>query len=171
MLTGTCQYDRVLHMPKLSQAATAWSELVIEVFRLNGLALEAGDRLTAPARLTSARWQVLGVVEHGPATVSHVARTMGLTRQTVQQTADALARAGFVEYADNPHHRTARLIAMTEAGRSALREVEVRHAAWANRLSKRMDPGALVATVASLRQARKVLEEDAAPPARRSRKV
>lgn len=152
-------------MAKLTAAATALSDLVIEVFRLNGLALEAGDRLTRPAGLTSARWQVLGVVDHGPATVSAVARTMGLTRQSVQQVADALERDGFVAYADNPHHRTAKLITMTAAGREALRQVEARHAAWANRLGARLDGATLQATVDVLREVRQVLEEDAAAPA------
>ena len=157
-------------MARLTAAATAFSELVIEVFRVNGLALEAGDELARPAGLTSARWQVLGVVDHGPAPVSNVARTMGLTRQSVQQIADALERDGFVEYVDNPHHRTARLIAMTAAGREALRQVEARHAAWADRLGKRLDLSSLFAAVDALREARRALEEEASPPARRARK-
>ncbi|MGK3984509.1 MarR family winged helix-turn-helix transcriptional regulator [Sorangium sp. So ce136] len=157
-------------MARLTAAATAFSELVIEVFRLNGLALEAGDLLARPAGLTSARWQVLGVVDHGPAPVSNVARTMGLTRQSVQQIADALEREGFIEYVENPHHRTARLIAVTAAGREALRQVEARHAAWADRLGKQLDLSSLRATVDALRQARQVIEDDAASPARPARK-
>ncbi|WP_433926220.1 MarR family winged helix-turn-helix transcriptional regulator [Sorangium cellulosum] len=157
-------------MAKLTAAATAFSELVVEVFRVNGLALEAGDLLARPAGLTSARWQVLGVVDHGPAPVSNVARMMGLTRQGVQQIADALQREGFVEYVENPHHRTAKLISMTEAGREALRQVEARHAAWADRLGKRIDPSSLRAAVDALRQARQALEEDASSPARPARK-
>ncbi|AUX23908.1 MarR family transcriptional regulator [Sorangium cellulosum] len=158
-------------MARLTPAATAFSELLIEVFRLNGLALEAGDRLAKPAGLTSARWQVLGVVDHGPAPVSNVARTMGLRRQSVQQVADALERDGFIEYVDNPHHRTARLIALTAAGRAALREVEARHATWANRLGKRLDLEGLRAAVDALRGARRALEEEDAPsPRRRARK-
>lgn len=53
-------------MPQLTLEALAFSELILEVFRLNWLLLDAGDALSAPAGLTSARWQVLGVVEHGP---------------------------------------------------------------------------------------------------------
>lgn len=158
-------------MAKLTPGAAALTELVLEVFRLNGLVLEAGDRLAKPSGLTSARWQVLGVVDHTPAPVSHVARTMGLTRQSVQQVADALARDGFVEYVDNPHHRTAKLIALTPAGREVLRQVEARHAAWANRLGKQLDLADLRAAVDGLRKVQKLLEEDAEPPpARRAGK-
>nr|QKW93679.1 regulatory protein MarR [Vitiosangium cumulatum] len=151
-------------MSKLKPSALLLSELLIEVFHLNGLALAAGEVLSNPSGLTSARWQVLGVVDHGPAPVANVARTMGLTRQSVQLTADALERDGFIEYVDNPHHRRARLIAITETGRKALREVEARHATWANRLGKRIDLETLRATVEGLRRAREVLEQDTATP-------
>jgi DNA-binding MarR family transcriptional regulator len=150
-------------MAKLTPAATAFSELVIEVFRVNGLALGAGDLLGQPAGLTSSRWQVLGVVDHGPAPVSNVARLMGLTRQSVQLTADALERDGFIEYVENPHHRRAKLIAITAAGRKALRRVEERHALWADRLGKRLRLAGLRATLEGLRQVREALELDTSP--------
>jgi DNA-binding MarR family transcriptional regulator len=149
-------------MAKPTAAGEAFTELVLEVFRLNGLALEAGDRLTEPLGLSSARWQVLGVVDHGPAPVANVARLMGLTRQSVQQTADALERDGFIEYLENPHHKRAKLISMTAQGRKALRQVELRHAGWANRLSVGVDLQRLKAAVEGLRQVRERLEEDAA---------
>ena len=145
-------------MPALSAAALAFSEIVIEVFRVNGLALAAGDRLARPAELSSARWQVLGVVDHGPATVASVARTMGLTRQSVQLTANALVESGLVELIDNPDHRTARLIAITAAGRRALRKVEARHAAWADRLGRQLGLPDLRTTLDGLRRVRAALE-------------
>jgi DNA-binding MarR family transcriptional regulator len=149
-------------MPRRSAEGDAFSELVLEVFRLNGLLLAAGDQLAEPSGLTSARWQVLGVVDHEPAPVANVARIMGLTRQTVQTTADTLERDGFVEYRDNPHHRRAKLIALTDQGRKALRQVEARQAAWADRLGKTAGVETLRAAVEGLRRARKQLEEDAA---------
>jgi DNA-binding MarR family transcriptional regulator len=149
-------------MPRRSAEGDAFTELVLEVFRLNGLLLAAGDLLAEPSGLTSARWQVLGVVDHEPAPVANVARIMGLTRQTVQTTADTLERDGFVEYRDNPHHRRAKLIALTDQGRKALRQVEARQAAWADRLGKTAGVETLRAAVEGLRRARKQLEEDAA---------
>lgn len=149
-------------MPRRSAEGDAFTELVLEVFRLNGLLLAAGDQLTEPSGLTSARWQVLGVVDHEPAPVANVARIMGLTRQTVQTTADTLERDGFVEYLDNPHHRRAKLIALTDQGRKALRQAEARQAAWADRLGKTAGVETLRAAVEGLRRARKQLEEDAA---------
>jgi len=143
----------------LNQSGWAFSELLVEVFRVNGLLLAAGDELARPAGLTSARWQVLGVVDHGPATVAQVARTMGLTRQSVQQTTEALVRDGLVELVANPAHRRARLMTLTPAGRTALREVEVRQAGWANAIAERLPHTELRACVAVLRDLGDLLEE------------
>jgi DNA-binding MarR family transcriptional regulator len=150
----------MLSMATLTEEGEAFTELVLEVFRLNGLALEAGERLTGPLGLSSARWQVLGVVDHAPAPVANVARIMGLSRQGVQQTADALERDGFIEYLENPHHRRAKLISMTAKGREALRRVEGRQAVWANRLGAGMNLRQLRAAVNGLREARQLLEKD-----------
>ncbi|CAM4138860.1 MarR family winged helix-turn-helix transcriptional regulator [Corallococcus exiguus] len=149
-------------MPPLTPKAETFSALVLEVFQLNGLLLQAGDRLSAPAGLTSARWQVLGVIDHGPATVAAVARTMGLARQSVQQTADALASDGFVEFVDNPNHQRAKCVALTAAGRRALRKVEQAHATWADRLGASLTPALLDAAVDGVRAARLRLEKDLA---------
>lgn len=149
-------------MGKLTPGALAFSEVVLEVFRINGLALAAGDALCGPSGLTSARWQILGVVDHGAEPVANVARTMGLTRQSVQLTADALERDGMIGYEENPHHRRAKLIAITEKGRKALKAVEERHAVWAARLAKKVGVGGLKAMVEELQQVRAALEGDAA---------
>jgi len=125
---------------ELTPRALAASELIVAVFRANGALIAAGDDLARPAGLTSARWQVLGVVDTEARTVADVARLMGLRRQSVQQTADALVREGLAEYRDNPRHRRAKLIAPTPAGLRALAEVERRHAAWADALAARLDP-------------------------------
>lgn len=143
---------------ELSPRGLAVSELAIEVFRANGALLAAGDALTRPAGLTSARWQVLGVIDHAPRTVADIARTMGLRRQSVQQTAGALTAEGLAAFADNPKHRRARLLAPTAAGREALAEVERRHAAWADDLASRLDPAQIEAASAALRALTEALE-------------
>ena len=114
----------------------AFTRLVLLVFRLNGLLLDAGDRLAAPVGQTSARWQVMGVIDHEPLTVSAVARVMGLRRQSVQRTVDLLAADGVAEYVDNAADRRARLLTLTPAGRRALRAIERAKRAWAEELGE-----------------------------------
>jgi DNA-binding MarR family transcriptional regulator len=139
-------------MSKPSSNGSAFTELILEVFRLNGLLLVAGDRLTHPVGLSSARWQVLGVVEHQPTPVAHVARIMGLTRQSVQQTADALANDSFITYTENPHHRRAKLMTITPKGRKALDYVQQCQVDWANQISHNLLLEDLRTAVAVLQQ-------------------
>lgn len=155
-------------MTKLSAAGVALSGLVVEIFRANGLALDAGDRLTAPLGLSSARWQILGALD-APATIAQVARTMGRTRQSVRETSEALAREGFLSYADNPSHVRAKLLVLTERGQRALQEIEQRHVAWANRLGRALDLGTLEAALEGMQQVRAALEHELAAPSARVR--
>ncbi|HEU5128606.1 MAG TPA: MarR family transcriptional regulator [Glycomyces sp.] len=151
-------------MTALSPRALAASELIIEVFRANGALLAAGDALSRPAGLTSARWQVLGVIDHRALTVADTARAMGLRRQSVQQTADALVRDGLAAYRDNPGHRRAKLLEPTPEGRRALAEVERRHAAWADSLAAGLGPEAVSAATAALQDLVAALEPDSEAP-------
>lgn len=107
-------------------------ELVVEVFRVNGLLLSAGDDLTRDLGLSSARWQILGALELAarPLTVSQIARNMGLVRQSVQRIADDLARDEFVSFGPNPDHRRAKLVAQTKKGRGAYNAVMRRQESW-----------------------------------------
>ncbi len=144
-------------------------EAAVLVFRANGLLLGIGDELAAPSGLTSARWQVLGVIDHGPATQSEVARIMGLTRQSVRETAAALQAEGLVESRDNPHHRRAKLMAITDAGRRRLREVEARQASWANRIAARLPRARLASLVAGMQQLAEALQADARAPTKQEK--
>jgi DNA-binding MarR family transcriptional regulator len=152
-------------MDELNPRGEAFTGVVLEVFRLNRLLLDAGDVLTEPVGLSSARWQVLGVVEHGPIPVSNVARVMGLTRQAVQQTADGLADDGLIEWAENPHHRRAKLMAITARGREAMEYVQGRQAQWANAVAAAYSVDELRGALDVLRRLRQTLDPDAPPPA------
>ncbi|UFS70336.1 MarR family transcriptional regulator [Geomonas sp. RF6] len=112
-----------------------FTKLILETFRLNGALIAAGDQLVGVLGLTSARWQVLGSVYEGPATVAEIARRMGLTRQNVQRIADYLAKDGFVTTSANPAHRRAKLYSLTPHGKSVMEEVRNRQAEWANRIA------------------------------------
>lgn len=138
----------------------AFTEFVLAVFRLNGLLLEAGNRMTQPVGLSSARWQVLGVVEHGAIPVAHVARLMGLSRQSVQQTADALEKDGFIDYRENPHHRRAKLMVLTVKGREALEYVQQQQVDWANRIGRSQSLQGLQDAAATLRKVRESMERE-----------
>jgi DNA-binding MarR family transcriptional regulator len=108
------------------------SELVVHVFRLNGLLTAAGDAMAAPTGQTSARWRVLAAIEDAPLTVPQVARAWWLSRQSVQRVADVLVDEGFAEYGENPGHRRSKLLRITPRGHSALRTIREAQRAWAD---------------------------------------
>ncbi|RNL87030.1 MarR family transcriptional regulator [Halostreptopolyspora alba] len=94
--------------------------------------------MARPAGLTAAWWQVLGAVLHEPLPVAGIARTMGITRQSVQRIADRLVRDGLAEYHPNPAHSRAKLLAPTEAGRTAVRRIAPAHQLLATRLAEEL---------------------------------
>ena len=73
----------IMARPRRDVTGPAVTALILEVFRLNGRLLAAGDRLVAKLGLTSARWQVLGAIALSPSAepVARLARNMGLHRQ------------------------------------------------------------------------------------------
>jgi DNA-binding MarR family transcriptional regulator len=146
-------------MNKFTAEGHAITELTRAIFHLNGLLLEAGNRLTAPVGLSSARWQILGIVEHGPEPVANIARIWRLTRQGVQQTADALSKDGFTEYLENPHHRRAKLVSITPKGTKALERIRTQQASWANGIGKHSKLKDLQAVLSHLRTLRAILEQ------------
>jgi DNA-binding MarR family transcriptional regulator len=146
--------------PAGSGAEAALTELILDVFRLNGRLLAAGDRLVADLELTSARWQVLGAVALAvtPGPVAHLARSMGLTRQGVQRIVNALAAEGLLQFEPNPHHRRAPLVTLTEAGRQAYQAAIERQIPWVSRLAEGLDDQDVMAARRILRALVKRLE-------------
>src|SRR5271154_2193226 len=113
------------------------ADLIVAVFRLNGRLIEAGNPLVMDVGLTSAWWQVLGALALSPVPlpVAHIARNMGLSRQSVQRVAGLLADKGLVRFEANPHHQRARLVVLTPQGRAAVKGAEARQRPWARDLT------------------------------------
>ncbi len=136
-----------------TQNGAQLTELILEIFRLNGALLASGDALVLDLDLTSARWQVLGAIafEGRPITVAQIGRRMGLSRQAVQRVANDLQSDGLVTFEDNPDHKRAKLVALTKKGRDAYGKADIRQIKWANALGKGLDPQALAESVNLLR--------------------
>lgn len=102
-------------------------DLVVSVFGLNGRLVETGNQLVGGIGLTTAWWQVLGALGYSPMLlpVAHIARNMGLSRQSVQRVVNLLVERDLVSFEANPHHRRAKLVGLTAAGRAALGAAEL----------------------------------------------
>ncbi len=115
----------MVHSPKRK----LFLDLVLTIFRLNGLLQAEGDRMAGSLGLTSARWKVIGVIALSPGgvTVPAIARALGQSRQAVQRITDVMAEDGLLTYDPNPRHKRSSLVVLTEDGLqvyNALRSVQ-----------------------------------------------
>jgi DNA-binding MarR family transcriptional regulator len=143
-----------------SPAGDAFSALVVEVFRLNGLLSSIGDALAEPAGQSTARWQVLAAIEDEPRPVADIARALGLARQSVQRVADILVDEGLATYEDNPAHQRAKLVQLASPGKRALASIKTAQIEWANRVGGELGRAPLERLVEGLQRVRTVLEKD-----------
>lgn len=65
---------------------------------------------------------------------------MGANRQNVQRIVHDLARDGFVEFANNPHHRRAPLVMLTASGQNVHNRAVNLGAPWMNELARGIPP-------------------------------
>ena len=139
--------------PTRTAQGDAATEVVLEIFRVNGLLLADGNRLALAEGLTAARWQVLGAVALAgrPLTVPQIARRMGLTRQAVQESVNRLLAGALVEARGNLDHRRSPLIGLTELGSQKYTAIDQRQSRWINQLAAGLQITDLAAAARVLR--------------------
>lgn len=149
----------------MTRAPDALTDLILEIFRVNGRLIAAGDELVAPLGLTSARWQVLGAVALAPEplSVADLARSMGLARQSVQRIVNELTAGRIVRLVDNPRHRRARRVVFTARGEALYAAARKHQAPWVRALAAGLDAARIAQSAELLRALRARLERNAAP--------
>ncbi len=124
-----------------TESGEAVTALILDVFKLNGRLLLAGDRLVAKLGLTSARWQVLGAISYAerPESVAWHARNMGVHRQGIQRIVNELEKENIVEFQPNPHHKRAHLVVLTDKGKTLFEAAIALQIPWVNALSSGLE--------------------------------
>jgi DNA-binding MarR family transcriptional regulator len=110
-----------------------WTQFALAVFQLNGLIIDAGERISRAGGQSSARWQVLGTVFE-PRTVPDIARDLGISRQGVQRVADILETEGLLSKRPHPSDQRTTLLELTAAGREVMGAIYGRQVAWSNEI-------------------------------------
>ena len=90
------------------------------------------------------------LITGGSQTVPQMARSRPVSRQHIQTLVNELLASGYVDYQDNPAHRSSKLVCATEKGRTLFSSFRKREIEALNRLS-------LDVTVEPLKEANKVL--------------
>ena len=141
--------------------ADAVVELIGESVRLNSRLQTTADRMSRDVGLSGARWQVLSAIAQAtrPATISDIARWMGLARQSVQRVADALAKDGLIAYQPNPKHRRASLVVVTKKAVKLLDQLDERRLAWARTVATTLPAADIKVASEILRAVREQLSD------------
>jgi len=103
-----------------SSFARVFQQLVNEIFRLNGQLLAIGNQLSKDMEVSTARWQVLATIRSETMTVSDISRSLGLKRQSVQETVNRLRQQKLITLHSNSRHSRAPLVQLTQQGQDAI---------------------------------------------------
>ena len=153
-MTTCCQIKYYMDTMERSESEQILTDIILDIFQLNGLLIQEGDKLTKDLELTSARWKILGALSLAtkPMTVSDIAKTMGQTRQAVQRLANEMKDDGFLHYDNNPRHKRAKVLILESKGKEYFKLLEERQIRWVNSLSKGLTKQKLEMTTKTLRQ-------------------
>lgn len=111
---------------------------MLELFEAAVALRRQSERLASVGGETHARFQLLGVLSDGDATVPAIARELGLTRQSVQRVADMLLSEGSIVALPNPDHARSPLMHLTDAGREASAPVVAAAGEWHTLVAARL---------------------------------
>ena len=148
--------------PPPTEAGDALTDVIIATFRLNGRLMDIAQQLARAGGLTATEWRVLGGVLDEPHSVAEIGRLMGMTRQGVQRVADRLVDRGLAEYRPNLAHRRAKLLACTEAGYWAIRQIALVQRPWADQIAADVGAAELQGTATTMRRTLAALEAERA---------
>lgn len=128
------------------------------VFRMNGLMLRNGNRITAAVGQSSARWQVLGRIGFMPQTVAGIARDMGHARQSVQRIADVLQQEGFIRHVENPGDKRTQLLKITSKGETVLTKLYELNDEWTRQIMAKLNADELRQMTDTLHKISNIIE-------------
>jgi DNA-binding MarR family transcriptional regulator len=133
--------------------ATLFGALISDVYELSGALKASGEALAQGAGQTGATWRVLSAASVGQRTVPQLARRLGLARQSVQLTANSLARKGLATFGANPDHQRSPFLELTGKGAAVLDSLTAVSVEHRQCVSSKFTARDLMATVTILRQA------------------
>ena len=138
----------------MAQPSEHLTAVTLNIFRLNGILYEWGNRFAAPLGLNTSRWQVLGAVllSETPPTVPQIAEKMGITRQGALKQVNVLIEEGLLAAQPNPAHQRAQLYVLTEKGQQAARQIQAHSRSHAEKVAEQFHPDDLAAAARVLGQ-------------------
>jgi DNA-binding MarR family transcriptional regulator len=117
-----------------------------------------GDQITARFGQSTAEWGLLrSLDERGEQTVAALARSRPVARQWIQRLANQLSHQGMLEFVENPDHKRAKLMRITPAGQTLLRQIAAVLEPRAAAMQQEFDERELSRTLDTMRKLRERL--------------
>lgn len=131
-----------------------FTEIVLEIFKVSGMLNSEGDQLTEEFGLSSARWKVMGAIARSEQllTVPQIGRSMGQSRQATQRLVDVMTKDGLLKLVDNPSHKRAKLVNLTDEGTRIYDDLYEKHRPWAKAGAYQLTQTELESTLSALRK-------------------
>lgn len=121
--------------------------------------IEAITQATAGFATAGGEWGILrSLVKEGPQTVPGMARTRPMSRQHCQTIANALEAQGYVEFIDNPKHKTSKLLRATKKGRARFDSMRKQFLTAAGLYAPHFTAAEVAAATDVCRRAREMIE-------------
>jgi DNA-binding MarR family transcriptional regulator len=126
-----------------------FTQVVLEIFKVEGMLNNEGDRLSKEFGLTSSRWKILGAVSMSESllTVPQIARTMGQSRQAVQRLVDVMSKDDLLKQVENPNHKRAKYIELTPKAEKLYNKLDKKQVLWAEQCSSGITKSELETTL------------------------
>ena len=116
------------------------------------------DRLHADLEITAAMRAVMEYLAgHGPETVPNIARDKKVTRQHIQQLADALVGHEMAQWSDNPRHRRSKLLRLSPEGERRFAEIRRRERDALRKLARDLDGADVELSARTIEGLRRIL--------------
>jgi len=124
------------------------SKLVGEVLRASARLEASRNALLSGFGMTGPRLRLLKTIRRRrePRTVSQLARAIGVSRQTLQETVRDLVAVGFLNLENNAFHRRAPIVVLTAAGGECLHRLLLVERRWIADLTRGFDEKLLAQT-------------------------
>jgi DNA-binding MarR family transcriptional regulator len=145
-----------------TSVGTALEALMVEVtysfFPLRAKGMQMG----ANAPWGGSYWGMLRSLKlEGPQTVSQIARSRPVPRQSIQKLANEMIKAGLIEFVENPAHKRSKLLRLTPAGEVTFQDLSEQIAQDVEQFAKNLNSVELVdlqTAISVLRHLREMLK-------------
>ncbi|TMO57006.1 MarR family winged helix-turn-helix transcriptional regulator [Pseudoalteromonas phenolica] len=139
-----------------------FTKIVLEIFKVSGMLNIEGDMMAEEFGLSSARWKVLGAIAQTERllTVSEIARIIGQSRQAAQRLVNALKKDALIKMTDNPKHKRAKFVTLTEEGEEVFWKLWNKQLPWATCGAKALTTLELHATFSAMKKLSEYFSEN-----------